>query len=117
MIGVEIGNWHYARSGLAWNSPVPSTAPFQLEALGWLKTTLRVATGVLMVCNDALALDSMLALIHTKDICMERNYETSHVAVIATCVPHCGETWIELTPKIFYSSIVSINISRRFCRC
>lgn len=52
MIGVEIGNWHYAKSGFAWDLPVPSTAPFQLEALGWLKTILRVVIGVLMVNDD-----------------------------------------------------------------
>lgn len=52
MIGVEIGNWHYARSGFAWDHPVPSTAPFQLEELGWLKTILRIMIGVLMACGD-----------------------------------------------------------------
>lgn len=49
MIGVELGYWHYARSGLAWDHPVPSTAPFKLEALGWPRTILRIVVGVFVV--------------------------------------------------------------------
>ena len=48
-IGVELGHWHYARSGLAWDYPVPSTVPFQLEALGMPVTILRIVIGVLVV--------------------------------------------------------------------
>ncbi|KAA6407648.1 MAG: sphingosine-1-phosphate phosphohydrolase [Lasallia pustulata] len=49
MIGVELGNVHYAQSGLAWDYPVPSTAPFELEALGWPKTIARIMLGVLVI--------------------------------------------------------------------
>ena len=47
--GIEVGNWHYARSGLAWDHPVPATVPFQLDGIGWPKTVARVAVGVLMI--------------------------------------------------------------------
>ena len=49
MIGVELGIWHYARSGLAWDDPVPATAPFTLQDIGWPKTTLRIVTGVIVI--------------------------------------------------------------------
>lgn len=49
MIGVELGYWHYAQSGLAWDNPVPATAPFELEALGWPRTIARIVVGVLMI--------------------------------------------------------------------
>ena len=49
MIGVEFGNWHYAKSELAWNFPVPATVPFSLDSLGWPKTIARIVVGVLMV--------------------------------------------------------------------
>lgn len=49
MIGVELGNVHYAQSGLAWDYPVPSTAPFELESLGWPKTIARIMLGVLVI--------------------------------------------------------------------
>lgn len=49
MIGVEFGNWHYAKSELAWNFPVPATVPFRLDYLGWPKTIARIVVGVLMV--------------------------------------------------------------------
>lgn len=49
MIGAELGNWHYARSGFAWNYPAPATAPFQLEALGWPKTIARIIIGVIII--------------------------------------------------------------------
>lgn len=48
-IGAELGNWHYARSGHAWDHPVPSTVPFQLEALGLPMTMLRIVIGVVVV--------------------------------------------------------------------
>jgi len=46
LCGVELGNFHYARSPLSWNTPVPATVPFQLEVLGWPKTILRILLGV-----------------------------------------------------------------------
>ncbi|KAI9728118.1 MAG: hypothetical protein M1828_004579 [Chrysothrix sp. TS-e1954] len=45
-IGINLGAWHFARSGIAWNDPLPSTAPFSLEILGWTKATLRIVLGV-----------------------------------------------------------------------
>ena len=49
MVGVELGNWHFGRSGRAWNEPVVATVPFNLQALGWPRTIARIAIGVLMV--------------------------------------------------------------------
>ncbi|KAL8820120.1 MAG: hypothetical protein Q9191_007584 [Dirinaria sp. TL-2023a] len=49
MIGVEVGCSHYARSGLAWDHPVPATAPFRLEEVGMFKATLRIVAGVFVV--------------------------------------------------------------------
>ena len=49
MIGVEFGNWHYAKSGLAWDFPVPATVPFRLDALGLPRTIARIVVGVMMV--------------------------------------------------------------------
>ncbi|CAF9942290.1 hypothetical protein IMSHALPRED_003459 [Imshaugia aleurites] len=49
MIGVELGNWHFGRSGRAWNEPTLATVPFNLEALGWPRTIARIVIGVLMV--------------------------------------------------------------------
>ncbi|KAI9803373.1 MAG: hypothetical protein M1833_000891 [Piccolia ochrophora] len=49
IIGVELGNWHYAGSGWAWDEPVPATVPFRLEDMGWIKTAARVLFGVLTI--------------------------------------------------------------------
>ncbi|KAL8732480.1 MAG: hypothetical protein Q9166_002694 [cf. Caloplaca sp. 2 TL-2023] len=49
MIGVETGNWHYARTGYAWNLPVPATVPFDLAAAGWPKTVSRIVIGVVVI--------------------------------------------------------------------
>lgn len=111
MIGVEIGNWHYARSGFAWDHPVPSTAPFQLETLGWLKTVLRVVVGVLIVCDISGNHAYRGALTELLDIRMERDRETSLTKVFATHFPACGETWLVYTPKILHSSIVISRLS------
>ena len=48
-IGVELGNWHFGRSGFAWNDPVLATVPFNLEVLGWPRTIVRIIIGVLMI--------------------------------------------------------------------
>lgn len=111
MIGVEIGNWHYARSGFAWDHPVPSTAPFQLETLGWLKTVLRVVIGVLMVCDVSRNHTCRGTLIQLLDIRVERDRETSLTKVFATYIPGCGETWLEYSQKILHSSIVINRLS------
>ncbi|KAL8933283.1 MAG: hypothetical protein Q9216_006438 [Gyalolechia sp. 2 TL-2023] len=49
MIGVEVGNWHYARTGLAWDLPVPATVPFELHTIGWARTIARIVTGVIII--------------------------------------------------------------------
>ncbi|KAI4255531.1 MAG: hypothetical protein LQ352_002519 [Teloschistes flavicans] len=49
IIGVELGNWHFAQSGLAWDLPMPATVPFDLQALGWPKAIARVMVGVVVV--------------------------------------------------------------------
>ncbi|KAI9834158.1 MAG: Sphingosine-1-phosphate phosphatase 2 [Phylliscum demangeonii] len=49
MIGLEFGHWQYARSGWGWDQPVPATVPFDLQALGWAKATLRIMLGVVTI--------------------------------------------------------------------
>ncbi|QSZ36166.1 hypothetical protein DSL72_007291 [Monilinia vaccinii-corymbosi] len=49
MIGVELGGWHYASGGWAWNVPVPATVPFDLNHMGWTIVILRVVIGVLVI--------------------------------------------------------------------
>ena len=47
--GVEVGNWHFARTSYSWNDPVPATVPFELGTLGWTKSVLRICVGVLCI--------------------------------------------------------------------
>ncbi|KAI9889616.1 MAG: hypothetical protein M1814_005124 [Vezdaea aestivalis] len=49
LIGIEFGNWHYARSGWAWDTPVPATVPFTLADIGWVTAAVRIGVGVLIV--------------------------------------------------------------------
>lgn len=49
MIGVEGGNWHFARTGYASNIPVPATVPFDLVVMGWSKTIARILIGVVVI--------------------------------------------------------------------
>jgi hypothetical protein len=49
VMGINVGAWHYAQTGLALDYPIPSTAPFDMEKIGILKTTIRVILGVVMV--------------------------------------------------------------------
>jgi len=49
IIGAQIGGWHFARSSFSWVHPVPSTAPYLLAEIGWVKTVLRVLVGVVMI--------------------------------------------------------------------
>ncbi|KAI9828159.1 MAG: hypothetical protein M1832_003686 [Thelocarpon impressellum] len=48
-IGCEVGNWHYANSGWAWDEPVPATVPFRLEHTSYLKVVGRIVFGVLTI--------------------------------------------------------------------
>ncbi|KAL8924056.1 MAG: hypothetical protein Q9172_002855 [Xanthocarpia lactea] len=49
IIGVEAGNWHYARTGYAWDVPVPATVPFDLATIGWPKAVARIIVGVVVI--------------------------------------------------------------------
>ena len=49
LIGVEAGNWHFARTDFAWNEPFFATVPFRLDDVGVTATVLRIFTGVLVV--------------------------------------------------------------------
>ncbi|KAL8681620.1 MAG: hypothetical protein Q9186_002289 [Xanthomendoza sp. 1 TL-2023] len=49
IIGVEAGNWHYARTAYAWDLPVPATVPFELDIFGWPKAIARIAIGVVVI--------------------------------------------------------------------
>lgn len=49
MIGCELGDWHYAAGGWAWDVPVPATVPFDLEHMGWPVVISRVIVGVIVI--------------------------------------------------------------------
>lgn len=49
VIGINIGAWHYAQTGLALDTPIPSTVPFSIEQIGLLKATARIIFGVVMI--------------------------------------------------------------------
>lgn len=49
VVGVIGGCWHYARTGLAMDTPSPATVPFDLERMGWLVAVLRIVLGVVIV--------------------------------------------------------------------
>ena len=48
-MGIELGNWHFARTGYAWNEPAFATIPYRLETLGWPKTIARILIGVILI--------------------------------------------------------------------
>lgn len=49
VLGINLGAWHYAQTGLALDTPIPSTVPFELEKIGIIKTTIRIMLGVVIV--------------------------------------------------------------------
>ncbi|KAL8780807.1 MAG: hypothetical protein Q9213_006308 [Squamulea squamosa] len=49
IIGVEAGNWHYARTAYAWDLPIPATVPFDLAKVGWLQAVARILVGVIVI--------------------------------------------------------------------
>ncbi|KAI9840829.1 MAG: hypothetical protein M1838_003888 [Thelocarpon superellum] len=49
IIGCEVGNWHYAASGWAWDEPVPATVPFRLDEMGYARVVGRIVIGVLTI--------------------------------------------------------------------
>ncbi|EPS40193.1 hypothetical protein H072_5957 [Dactylellina haptotyla CBS 200.50] len=49
IIGVEVGQWHYARTSYSWNTPVPATVPYNYQSVGLIFSLLRVVMGVLVI--------------------------------------------------------------------
>jgi dihydrosphingosine 1-phosphate phosphatase len=49
IIGIEYGNWHFARTDYAVSYPVPATVPFNIEAMGWLVAVTRILVGVICI--------------------------------------------------------------------
>ncbi|KAL5432626.1 hypothetical protein PMIN07_001046 [Paraphaeosphaeria minitans] len=49
VIGINVGAWHYATTGLAIDDPIPSTNPFRLETVGLPRATLRILLGVVVI--------------------------------------------------------------------
>ncbi|KAK7187618.1 hypothetical protein DPSP01_003700 [Paraphaeosphaeria sporulosa] len=49
VIGINVGAWHYAMTGLAIDDPIPSTNPFRLETVGLPRATLRILLGVVVI--------------------------------------------------------------------
>ncbi|KAF3482186.1 sphingosine-1-phosphate phosphohydrolase [Arthroderma uncinatum] len=47
--GVELGNWHFARSIYSLSVPTPGTVPFDLRRMGWIIAILRIVIGVLSI--------------------------------------------------------------------
>ena len=49
MIGVEVGNAHFAGTSFSTNHPIPGTVPFDLEEVGIIRSILRISLGVVVV--------------------------------------------------------------------
>ncbi|USP75990.1 uncharacterized protein yc1106_03264 [Curvularia clavata] len=49
VIGINLGAWHYAQTGYALQDAYPSSVPFSLEEMGWLKATIRILLGVVVI--------------------------------------------------------------------
>lgn len=45
IIGVDVGQWHYAHSRFSWNNPEPATVPYSYAELGIIKSVVRVILG------------------------------------------------------------------------
>lgn len=48
-IGIQLGAWQFARTPFSWDFPVPSSVPFDLERLGYIRAGLRIVLGVVVV--------------------------------------------------------------------
>lgn len=85
LIGIQLGAWHFSRTGFALSYPVPSTAPFSLQELGYVKTILRIAAGVFVVfawrgiMKPALlkALPPIFRILETLDLSLPRKFHLS----------------------------------------
>ncbi|KAF2855617.1 sphingosine-1-phosphate phosphohydrolase [Plenodomus tracheiphilus IPT5] len=49
VIGINLGAWQYAQTSYALKDAYPSSVPFDLQEMGILKTTLRIALGVVII--------------------------------------------------------------------
>ncbi|CAA9964941.1 Sphingosine-1-phosphate phosphohydrolase [Pyrenophora teres f. maculata] len=49
VIGINIGAWHYAQTGFALQDAYPSSVPFDLQEMGLVKATIRIALGVVVI--------------------------------------------------------------------
>ncbi|KAF1956024.1 acid phosphatase/Vanadium-dependent haloperoxidase [Byssothecium circinans] len=49
VIGINVGAWTYHLSGFALDDPMPSTAPFELETIGLIRTAIRTISGVVVI--------------------------------------------------------------------
>lgn len=49
IIGIQLGGWHFARSGFALSEPVPSTTPYSLQDLGLAKSVFRTLAGIVII--------------------------------------------------------------------
>jgi dihydrosphingosine 1-phosphate phosphatase len=45
VMGVNVGQWHYAQGRFSSLYPVPGTVPYSLEELGWVKSVARILLG------------------------------------------------------------------------
>ncbi|EOA86987.1 uncharacterized protein SETTUDRAFT_135482 [Exserohilum turcica Et28A] len=49
VIGINLGAWHFAQTSYALPDAYPSSVPFDLQQMGWLKATLRILLGVVVI--------------------------------------------------------------------
>lgn len=49
VIGIDIGNWHYAQTRWSVSDPIPATIPFSWAEIGLVKSVLRVVIGVAII--------------------------------------------------------------------
>ncbi len=47
--GIEFGNWHFSRTSFSSPYPFPGTVPFELETIGWIRSIIRIALGVVTI--------------------------------------------------------------------
>ena len=49
VMGINLGNWHFAKTSFARDQPSIATVPFDVGQLGWLKVAARILVGVAIV--------------------------------------------------------------------
>ncbi|RMZ83563.1 hypothetical protein DV738_g897, partial [Chaetothyriales sp. CBS 135597] len=49
VMGCQAGGWHFARTSFSVNDPMPSTAQFDLQRMGWLVVAARIVLGVVLI--------------------------------------------------------------------